>query len=95
MKLAEERLLLLWQYTRHKIRLWQIIPIGRTIGIDGMHSIQPETVNPSVKPEAGNISEGFLYLGMRMVQIGLAWQKIMQIILLSARLPAPCPPAKK
>ena len=95
MQLTEKWLLVLRQWAKSKIRIWRIVTIGRCISIDGMHRIQTEPVYAAVKPETGDLHQCLAHGRIGVVQVWLAGQEVMQIILLALRFPAPCTPTKK
>ena len=51
--------------------------------------IQSKPVYTSVQPETGGLQQGILHGGMMNIQLWLAWQEIMHVILLTARVPCP------
>ena len=94
-QLAEEGLLVLRQRTHLEFRVRRVVAIGRAVAVDGVHRIKPETVNTTVEPETCDIHHRLAHRRVGMVQVRLARQEIMQVILLAARLPAPCAAAEE
>jgi len=95
MQLPKKWLLLLRQAAQFKIRFRQVVAIGRGIGIDRMHRIQAKPVDAAIKPKACNIQKGVNNAWICVIEIGLARQKVVQVILLAPWLPGPGPAAKK
>ena len=82
MQLTEKGLLILGQRGQLEIRVCRIIAKRRCIAIDRMHGIQPEAINPAIKPETGDLHQCRAHSRVGMIQVGLAGQEVMQIILL-------------
>ena len=94
-QLAEEGLLVLRQRTHLEFRVRRIVAIGRAVAVDGVHRIKPETVNTTVEPETCDIHHRLAHRRVGMVQVRLARQEIVQVILLAARFPAPSAAAEE
>ena len=77
MQLPEEGLLLLRQAAQLKIWFRQVVTIRRSIGIDRMHRIHSKPIDTAIEPKTGNLSKGFNDVRIGVIEIGLAWQKIM------------------
>ena len=54
-----------------------------------VHGIQPEAIDPPVQPEAHHLQQPVLHIGVVKVQIRLAGQEVVQIILPPPRVPFP------
>ena len=88
-QLAEERLLVLRQGTNLELGVRRIVAIGRAVAVDGVHGVEPEAVHAAVEPETRDIHHRLAHRRVGMVQVRLARQEIVKVILLAARLPAP------
>ena len=74
-------------------------PVGRVgtqfavveIIIDG---VEPKPVNAALQPETHDIEHGILHVRIVEVQVGLAGEEIVQVILPARRVPFPGSPAK-
>jgi len=56
------------------------------VEVDG---IEPEAIHPPLQPETGDVQQRVLHFGAVEVQVGLAGQEVVQVILLAPAVPVP------
>ena len=69
-------------------RLWRVGPQMLVMEIV-VHRVQPEPVDPAIQPEAHRLQQPVLHQGIVKVEIRLAWQEVVQVILPAPRVPFP------